>query len=147
MTQQVPAICQTRTNVDSLHVIVASLIVSAQAAPKQTLLFGAELVAMLKLNRKLSNHAFESWVLQKDLVTSATTITLPAPVTKLDSGVGFLATKIRLLSNALHQINDTAYLLAHGSQGITVYEVRDAAVAPVAGAQPAGAVTEPISLL
>ena len=90
---------------------------------------------MLKLNRKLSNHAFESWVLQKDLVTSATTISLPAPVTGPDFGVGLLAAKVRLLSNLLHQVNDAVYFLARGSQNITIYEVNDAAVLPVAGAQ------------
>ena len=93
---------------------------------------------MLKLNRKLSNHAFESWILQKDLVISATTIALPAPMTRPDSGVGFLAAKIRLLSNALHQVSDAAYLLAQGSQCVTLYEVNDTAVLPVASAQSSG---------
>ncbi len=101
---------------------------------------------MLRLNRKLSNHAFESWVLQRDLVTTATTIPLPAPVTRPDSGVGFLATKIRLLCNSLHQVNHAAYVLAQGSQGIIVYDVGDAAAVPVAGAQPAERGIDPTRL-
>ena len=89
---------------------------------------------MLKLNRKLSNHAFESWVLQQhDLVTSASTVALPAPVAIPERSPGFLATKIRLLSNRLHQVNDTAYFLTQGSQSSTLYEVQDVAVSPIAG--------------
>ena len=91
---------------------------------------------MLKLNRKLSNHAFDSWVLQHhDIVTSANTIPLPAPISSPEPSPGFLATKIRLLSNSLHLVNDTAYFLAQGSQSQapTLYEVQDTAVLPFAG--------------
>ncbi len=91
---------------------------------------------MLKLNRKLSNHAFESWVLQQhELVTSATTIPLPAPISSPEPSPGFLATKIRLLSNSLHLVNDTTYLLAQRthSQASSLYEVQDTAISPVAG--------------
>ena len=89
---------------------------------------------MLKLNRKLSNHAFESWVLQQhDLVTSVTAVPLPATVASPEPSPGFLATKIRLLSNSLHQIDDVAYFIAQDSQSYTVYEVQDTAVTPVAG--------------
>ena len=91
---------------------------------------------MLKLNRKLSNHAFESWVLpQHDIVASTTTISLPAPISSPEPSPGFLATKIRLLSNSLHLVSDTAYFLAQGSlsEASTLYEVQDTAVSPVAG--------------
>ena len=89
---------------------------------------------MLKLNRKLSNHAFESWVLQQhDLVTSASTVPLPAPISSPERSPGFLATKIRLLSNRLHQVNDTVYFLAQGGQSSTLYEVQDTGVSSIAG--------------
>ncbi len=91
---------------------------------------------MLKLNRKLSNHAFESWVLQQqDIVTSATKTSLPAPISSPEPSPGFLATKIRLLSNSLHLVNDTAYFLAQGSQSqeSILYEVQDTGVSTVAG--------------
>eukprot|EP00879_Flechtneria_rotunda_P021855 GHRR01023046.1.p1 GENE.GHRR01023046.1~~GHRR01023046.1.p1 ORF type:complete len:223 (+),score=73.02 GHRR01023046.1:95-763(+) len=107
-------------------------------------------MASIPLNRKLQNHAFESWQIGSSFVKSRHTIKLSAPV-YLGAGeaVDFQHTRAAALRNHLiHSLGRHFVVVNHDNGGLQVHEVVDAAADDAAGATAAaGLQLQPVAVI